>query len=103
MAFFNLRFSLDGFLLGDVVGWDVAFLLGGATPGEPPVALGVVENVEVFSLFKGQAFVCSRVVVVQCHESLAALADTASCPGCRFFLLGGARLCRPPLTALALT
>ena len=41
------RFCLHGLELGHVVAGDVALELGGVGPGEPPLALRVVDDVEV--------------------------------------------------------
>ena len=43
----HLRFGLDGLEHGDIVGWDVSLLLGGLGPGEPPVTLRVVDDLQV--------------------------------------------------------
>ena len=66
----NSRFCFDRFEFGHVVAGDVALLLGRLGPGEPPVALGVVDDLEVFSFLETQVLVSPGVVVVQGHEDL---------------------------------
>ena len=68
MSCVNSRFCLDRLQFGHVVAGDVALLLGGLRPGEPPVALGVVDDLEVFSFLETQVLVSPGVVVVQGHE-----------------------------------
>lgn len=64
------RFCLHGLELGHVVAGDVALELGGVGPGEPPLALRVVDDVEVLPLLEAEVLVGPRVVVVQRHEDL---------------------------------
>ena len=45
------RFCLHGLELGHVVAGDVALELGGVGPGEPPLALRVVDDVEMLARF----------------------------------------------------
>lgn len=64
------RLGLDGLQLGHVIGRDVTLLPGGFAPSQPPVTLGVVEDLQVFAFPEAQVFVGARVVVVQRHEDL---------------------------------
>lgn len=64
------RLGLDGLQLGHVIGGYVPFLLGGFAPGQPPVALRVVQYLQVFALPEAEVFVRARVVIVQGDEYL---------------------------------
>lgn len=64
------RFRLDRLELRHVVAGDVALLPGAFTPREPPVALRVVEYLQVLALPEAQVLVGASVVLVERDEYL---------------------------------
>ena len=58
------RFCLHGLELGHVVAGDVALELGCVGPGEPPFALGVIDDVQVLPLLEAQILIRPRIIVV---------------------------------------
>lgn len=64
------RLRFDGLELGHVIGRDVALLFGRLAPGQPPVALRVVQYLQVFALPEAQVLVGARIVIVQGDEYL---------------------------------
>ena len=67
---YNLRFCLNRFEFGDVVARYVALLLGGFRPGKPPVALSVVDDLQMFSFLEAEVLVCPGVIVVERDKNL---------------------------------
>lgn len=66
----NSRFRFDRLEFSDVVARNVALLPGPFALGEPPVALGVVDYLQVLSFSEAQIFVRASVVVVESDEYL---------------------------------
>ena len=64
------RFSLHRLELGHVVAGDVALELAGVGPREPPLPLGVVDDVQMFSLLEAEVLVSPRIVVIKRDENL---------------------------------
>ena len=65
-----LRFSLHRLEFSHVIAGDVSLQLAGVRPSEPPLPLGVVNDVEMFPFLEAQVLVSPGVVVVQGHEDL---------------------------------
>ena len=65
-----LRFGLHGLQFSHVIAWYVSLKLAGVGLGEPPLSLGVINDVEVLPLLEAEVLVGPRVVVVQRHEDL---------------------------------
>ena len=64
------RFCLHGLELGHVVAGDVALELAGVGPREPPLPLGVVDDVQMLSFLEAEVLVSPRIVVVERDENL---------------------------------
>ena len=64
------RLSFDGLELGNIVGWDVALLLGSFASSQPPVSLSVIDDFQVLSFFEAQVLVCPGIIVIQSHKDL---------------------------------
>lgn len=61
----DLRLCFDRLELGHIVGWDVSFLFGQLAAGQPPVTLGVIDDLKVLPLLEAQVFIRSGVIVIQ--------------------------------------
>ena len=65
-----LRFSFHRLQFGHIVARDVAFLLCCLGPCEPPITLGIIDNLQVFAFLEAQVLVGPCVVVIQGHKHL---------------------------------
>ena len=65
-----LRFGLHGLQFSHVIAWYVSLKLAGVRLGEPPLSLGVINDVEVLPLLEAEVLVSPRVVVIQRHKDL---------------------------------
>ena len=65
-----LRFGLHGLQFSHVIAWYVSLKLAGVGLGEPPLSLGVINDVEVLPLLEAEVLVSPRVVVIQSHKDL---------------------------------
>lgn len=61
----DLRFSFNGFELGDIIAWNVSLLPGPFAAGEPPVALSVIEDLKVLALAEAEILVGPGIVVIK--------------------------------------
>ena len=65
-----LRFGLHGLQFSHVIAWYVSLKLAGVGLGEPPLSLGVINDVEVLPFLEAQVLVSPGVVVVERNEDL---------------------------------
>ena len=65
-----LRFGLHGLQFSHVIAWYVSLKLAGVGLGEPPLSLGVINDVEVLPLLEAEVLVSPRIVVIQRHKDL---------------------------------
>lgn len=66
----DLRLGLYGLQLGDIVAGNVALLSGPLAPRQPPVALSVVQYLQMLALPEAQILVGPGVIVVEGDEYL---------------------------------
>lgn len=64
----NLRLGFNGFEFGNVIWWNVALLTSALWASKPPVALSVVEDLQMLPLSETEVLVRPRVVVIQGDE-----------------------------------
>lgn len=63
------RFGFYGLQASDIVRGNVAFLLRFLTSSQPPVSLGVIEDLQMLTLPEAKVFIGSSVIVVKSHEN----------------------------------
>lgn len=66
----NLRLGFDGFELGDIITGNIALLSCSLAPGKPPIALCIIQNLQVFAFSKTEIFIGACIIIVKSNENL---------------------------------
>ena len=54
--------------LGHVVAGNVSLEFSGVRPGEPPLSLSVIDDVEMLTLLKAEVLISPGIIVIQSNE-----------------------------------